>query len=153
MATTKKGPTKGSRVLIKLPFGTTKNGTGGKPGKSQLIMLKSGVAKELGFKPVVQMPTQKVTFKTAAGSRTVTRLVQGSYRRKSVKLIFESPKTIAGSTGTYKSVSLPMPSGVVLNDIVQYFHKGAGKSKGVIALVTADGHRIQWAFDDTKAGA
>lgn len=150
---TKRGPTKGSRVLVELPFGKTVKGKNGKGGKSKLIMLKQGVAKELGFKPVTTLPVQTVTMKTAAGSRTVKRLSQGSYRRKSVKLIFESPKTIAGSTGSYKTVSLPMPSGVTLNDIVQYFHKGAGKSKGVIALISPDGKRIQWAFDDTKAGA
>lgn len=153
MATTRKGPTKGSRVLIKLPFGRTVAPKNGKGGKSQLIMLKAGVAKVLGFKPVTTMPSQKVTFKTAAGSRTTTRISQGSYRRKSVKLIFESPKSISGSSGTYKTVSLPVPNGVLISDIVNYFHKGAGKSKGVIALVTSDGHRIQWAFDDTKAGA
>lgn len=150
MATTKRGPTKGSRVLVKLPFGRT---TTGKNPKGQLVLVKQGVAKELGFTPVKQLPTKQVTFKTAAGSRTVTRISQGSFKRKSVKLIFEKPRSIFGSKGTYKTVSLPMPSGVTVNDIVKYFHTGAGKSKNVIALVTPDGKRIQWSFDNNKAGA
>lgn len=150
MATLRKGPTKGSRVLVKLPFGRTKTG---KNGKSQLILIKQGVAKELGFQVVKQLPKKTVEMKTAAGNRKVTRLSQGSYKRKSVKLVFEKPRAIAGSKGTYKTVSLPMPSGVTIVDIVQYFHTGAGKSKNVIALITPDGKRVQWAFDNNKAGA
>lgn len=146
----RRGPTKGSRVMVKLPFGRTKTG---KNPKSQYIMIKQGVAQALGFKPVTEIPKVTIKTKTAAGQRQITRLVQGSYRRRSVKLIFENPKTIKGSTGTYKSVSLPVPSGVVLADIVAYFQKGAGKGKGVIGLVSSDGRRIQWAFDDSKVGA
>lgn len=139
----KVGPTKGSRILVKLPFGRDKT-SGNKPA-SQLIEVKQGVARVLGFEPVKALPVKTVTFKTARGSAKAPRMGRGSYKRKSVKLIFKAPKTITGSKGQYKSVSLPMPSGVTLDDIVKYFHTGAGKNKGVIALVSPSGRRIQWA--------
>lgn len=139
----RRGPTKGSRILVKLPFGRAKT-SGGKPA-SQLIEVKQGVARVLGFEPVKALPVKTVSFKTASGTARAPRMGRGSYKRKSVKLIFKAPKTIAGSTGQYKSVSLPIPSGVTLDDVVKYFHTGAGRSKGVIALVSPDGRRIQWA--------
>lgn len=137
-----RGPTKGSRILVQLPFGRERTG-GGKPA-SKLISIKQGVANVLGFKPITQIPTKNVRFKTASGSATSTRYQQGSYKRKSVRLIFKAPKTITGSKGSYKSVSMPVPSGVTLDDIVKYFHTGQGKAVGVIAMITPDGRRIQW---------
>jgi len=139
----RRGPTKGSRILVKLPFGSEKT-SGGKLA-SQLIEVKQGVARVLGFEPIRVLPTKTVTFKTARGTARSTRFGRGSWRRRSVKLIFKAPKTITGSTGTYKTVSLPLPSGVTLDDVIKYFHTGAGKSKGVIALVSPDGKRFQWA--------
>ena len=140
---TKRGPTKGSRILVKLPFGRAK--TGGVHKASQYISIKQGVATILGFKPVTNVPTQKVKYKTAKGTATVTRRIEGSYRQRSVRLIFSAPKSIKGSKGTFKSVSMPVPSGVTLDDIVKYFHVGAGKSKGVIGMITPAGKRVQWA--------
>jgi hypothetical protein len=55
MATTKRGPTKGARVLVKLPFGRTVAASGKKPGKSQLVRVKEGVAQELGLKLLGKM--------------------------------------------------------------------------------------------------
>lgn len=141
----KRGPTTGSRILVELPFGKSAKG---KKQVSKLVRVKSGVARTLGLKPVTKLPTKSVKFKTAKGTATVTRLVQGSYRRRSVTLIFESDKKINGKN--FKSVSLPLASGCSINDAVQYFSVGAGKSKDVIALITPDGQRIQWREDKDK---
>lgn len=138
----RQSPSKGSRVLVKLPFAALKTGGGEKAG--QLISIKQGVAKLLGFKPLTKAPTVKVKFKTAKGTATVTRLLQGSYKRRSVKLIFATPQVIIGSRGKFKSVSLPLCSGATIAGAVAYFQVGAGKDKKVIALVTPDGKRIQW---------
>lgn len=135
-------PSKGSRVLVKLPFASAKNGGGKKAG--QLVLIKQGVAKLLDFKPVAKAPVVKVKFKTASGTATVDRLVQGSYRQRSVKLIFSTPQTIVGSQGRFKSVSLPLCSGATIADVVKYFQEGAGKDNKVIALITPAGKRIQW---------
>ncbi|KJH71227.1 hypothetical protein [Aliterella atlantica] len=140
---TRRGPTKGSRILVQLPFGRDKTG-GGKPA-SRLIYIKQGVADALGFKPIRTLPTQQVRYKTASGTATTTRYQKGSYKRKSVTLIFKAPKNITGSTGLYKSVAMPIPSGVTLDDVIKYFHTGAGKSKGVVALISPQGSRMQWA--------
>lgn len=139
----RRGPTKGSRILVKLPFGRDKT-SGGKPA-SQLIEIKQGVANILGFDPVKTLPVKSVKFKTARGFANAPRYGRGSYKRRSVKLIFKAPKTIKGSNGKYKTVSLPLPSGVTLDDVIKYFHTGAGKNKGVIAMVSPDGKRFQWA--------
>lgn len=132
----KRGPTKGNRLLVELPFADK--------DKGNLVMLKQGVAKELGFKPATNIPVKKVTFKTAAGNRTAERLQLGSYKRRSVRLIFTKPRTIPGSKGNYKSVSLPLSRGASIADVVKYFSQEGGKNKGVAALITPDGKRIQW---------
>lgn len=139
----RKGPTKGSRILVKLPFGRTK--TGGGKAASQYISVKQGVATLLGFKPVANVPTKTVRFKTAKGTATTQRRIDGSYKQRSVILIFNAPKSIPGSRGSYKTVSLPIPSGVTLDDVAKYFHVGAGKNKGVIGMITPAGKRVQWA--------
>ncbi|MEH2146256.1 hypothetical protein [Nostoc sp.] len=136
MATKKRGPTKGARVLVELPFGTEVKAAGKKPGKSKYIRVKEGIAKELGFKPVTTMPTV-----TVEGKKRVANI--GSYRRVSVTLIFDKPRTIKGSTGTYASVNLPLGSGCTVTDAVQYFEKHA---KGVVALRTASGQVYRWDF-------
>jgi hypothetical protein len=140
MATTKRGPTKGARVLVKLPFGRTVAAAGKKPGKSQLVRVKQGVAKELGLTPVTSIPTIKVTGKNGSYTRIAAT---GSYRQESVTLIFDSPKAIKGSTGTYKSVSLPLGSGCTVTDAVKYFEKNG---KGVVALRTKSGVVIRWDY-------
>jgi hypothetical protein len=140
MATTKRGPTKGARVLVKLPFGRTVAASGKKPGKSQLVRVKQGVAKELGLVPLKAIPTVKVTGK----SGTYTRIAAtGSYRQESVTLIFDTAKSIKGSTGSYKTVSLPLGSGCTITDAVKYFEKSG---KGVVALRTKNGVVIRWDY-------
>ena len=138
---TRKGPTKGARVLVKLPFGRTVAPSGKKPGKGQYVRIKQGVAQELGFKPVTSLPTVKVTGKTGVYTRLGTR---GSYRQESVTLIFDKPKTIKGSSGTYKTVSLPLGSGCTITDAVKYFEK---QGKGVVGLRTKNGVEIRWDYD------
>jgi hypothetical protein len=141
---TRKGPTKGARVLVKLPFGRTVAASGKKAGKSQLVKVKENVAKELGFKPITTLPTKSVTFKTASGSATVKRVsATGSYRRKSVTLLFNKAKTVGKSPGTYKSVALPLGSGCTVTDAIVYFQKN-GKSKGIVGIRTPDGVTIRW---------
>lgn len=140
---TRKGPTKGARVLVKLPFGRDNV-----PGKSKLVRVKENVAKELGFKPVTTLPTKKVTAKTAKGSATSTRITaQGSMRRASITLIFNKPKTIGKSPGTYKTVSLPLGSGCTVTDAILYFQKN-GKSKGIVGIRTPAGQTIRWDTSD-----
>lgn len=137
---TRVGPTKGVRILVKLPFAETKTG-GGKPA-GDLIRVKSGVAKLLKFQ-AVEAPRKEVTFKTASGTAKAERLKSGAYRGRSVKLIFKQSKTIDGKK--YKSVSLPLCSGASIADVVKYFESGAGKPIGVAGIITPHGKKIMWA--------
>ncbi len=140
----KKGPTKGARILVKLPFGRTVAAAKGKPGKSQLVKVKENVAKELGFKATTTLDTKSVSMKTARGTATFKRVAAvGSYRRQSVTLIFKSAKTVGSSPGTYKSVALPLGSGCTVTDAIVYFQKN-GKAKGIVALRTPDGVTVRW---------
>lgn len=134
---------KGSKVLVKLPFGTTTAATKAtgskkaKPGKSQLIMIHPKIAKELKF-TVVTDRSQSVSFKTAAGTATVNRIVsRGCSRRKSCKLFFDGEKTIDGLK--FKSVNVQMPSGTTVLDFVTYFTTGGGKTLKLAKLITPDG--------------
>lgn len=134
---------KGSKVLVKLPFGTTTAATKasgskkGKPGKSQLVLMHPKVAKELKF-TVVTNRSQSVTFKTASGNVTVNRIVsRGCSRRKSCQLFFETEKTIDGIK--FKSVNVQMPSGTTVIDFVNYFTTGGGKTLKLAKLITPDG--------------
>lgn len=135
---TKKGPTKGGRILVKLPFGRDAKASGKKPGKSTYVRMKEGVAKELGFKPVTSIPTITVTGKTGTYKRIS---VSGSFRQASITLIFDKPKTIPGSAGTYKTVSIPLGTGCTITDAVKYFEKAG---KGVIGVRTQSGQTIRW---------
>lgn len=137
MATKKRGPTKGARVLVELPFGTEKAPSGKKPGKNKYVRVKQGIAQELGFKPVTVQPTR-----TIKGQKQVVNV--GSFRRESVTLIFDKPKTIKGSTGTYKTINLPLGSGCTITDAVEYFQKSG---KGIIGLRTADGQAYRWDYE------
>lgn len=138
MATTKRGPTKGGRILVKLPFGREEKASGKKPGKSQYVRIKENVAKELGFKPVTSIPTITVTGK----SKTYKRIsVSGSFRQRSITLIFDKPKSISGSSGTYKTVSIPLGTGCTITDAVKYFEKAG---KGVVGVRTQSGQTIRW---------
>lgn len=136
---TRQGPTKGSRVLVKLPFAEAKTSSG-KNNAGQHILIKSGVAKYLGFE-AVNAPKKIVEVKVLGGGvAKIERQLRGAYKQRSVKLIFKSPVTITGKS--YKSVSLPLCSGASIADVADYFESGAGKSKKVIALITPHGQRI-----------
>ncbi|BDA73065.1 hypothetical protein CAL7716_072310 [Calothrix sp. PCC 7716] len=139
-----KGPTKGGRILVKLPFGETQKESSKENAKSQYVAIKENVAKALGFKPVDKMPTVQVKAKIGKGNAevTITRLVRGAYKRRSVKLLFKSQKSIGGKS--VKTVSLPLPSGVTMADVAKYFNEGAGKAAGVSGMVTPDGIKVQW---------
>ena len=139
MAGTKRGPTKGARVLIKLPFGKDVKPSGKKPGRSTYVRMKEGVAKELGFKPVSSIPTIAVK-----GVRRVA--VQGSYRQRSITLLLDKPKTITGSKGTYKTLSIPLGTGCTITDAVKYFEKKSGGT--VVGIRTQSGQTIRWGFSD-----
>ena len=133
---TKKGPTKGPRVLVKLPFGQTKKGENGKPGKSQYVRIKQDVAKALGFTVVSEIPTETVTIK----GKTIKRIsVAGSMRRESITVIFTSKKTI-GKSGSYKTVSFPLGSGCTITDAVKHFE---GQTS-VAAIRTSRGQTIRF---------
>lgn len=140
MATTRVGPTKGARILVKLPFAEEKTG-GGKPAGT-LIRVKSSVAKLLKFQ-AVEAPRKEGSFKTASGTAKAERLKSGAYKLRSVKLIFASKKSIDGKQ--YKSVSLPLCSGASIADVVKYFQSGAGKPIGVAGIITPHGKTIMWA--------
>lgn len=141
---TRKGPTKGPRVLVKLPFGETKPGTDKKPGKSQYVRMKQGVAKALGFDVVDKIPLQAVKTKNG----TINRLsVAGSMRRQSITVIFANAKTIAKS-GSYKTVSFPLGSGCTITDAVKYFEDK--KSLGVVAVRTSHGQTIRFGADKSS---
>lgn len=141
----KKGPTKGGRILVELPFGRVEKAVKGKSGgRSKLVKVKENVAAFLGFKAVTSLKTQQVTFKTAKGSATVKRIVsQGSYRRKSVTLLLDKAKSIGKAPYKYKSVDLPLGSGCTVTDAIVYFQKN-GKSKGIIGIRTPDGVTHRW---------
>lgn len=140
---TRNGPTKGGRILVKLPFGKNKAPTSKTRGVSSLVKIKEGVATFLGFKPLSKLPETTIKIKTAAGERTVTRVQNlGSYRRESVTLILKKPTTIPGSKGTYKTLSLPLGSGCTISQAVKWLQ--ANKSNDVIGIRTKDGNRIQW---------
>lgn len=141
-----KGPTKGGRWLVELPFGNKTNptNTGGtrKPGKSKLVKIKQGVAKYLGFTPVKTLPTQNVTFKTAKGTATVKRVPKvGSGGGRSVTLILESDKQIGGKS--VSQINVPLGTGCTNTDAIVYFQKN-GSAKGIIGLVTTQGRRVIW---------
>lgn len=138
MAVTRRGPTKGARVLVKLPFGKEVKATGKKPGKSQYVRMKEGVAKELGFKPVSSIPTITVTGKNGTYKRLS---VSGSFRQKSITLIFTAPRSIKGSTGQYDTVSIPIGTGCTVTDAVKYFEKN---KSFVAGIRTASGQTIRW---------
>lgn len=141
---TRKGPTKGGRVLVKLPFGRTVKPKDGRAGQSQLVKLKENVAKFLDLKPVTKLETTSVKFKTARGTATAKRIKNaGSYRRASVKLILNKASKIGNSPGTYKTVSLPLGSGCTVTDAIVYFQE-KGKSKGIVGLTTPDGRTVRW---------
>ncbi|WP_414529116.1 hypothetical protein [Nodularia chucula] len=128
--------------MVKLPFGRTVAPTNKSGGLSQLALIKQGVADLLKLKPVDKIPTGKVSMKTASGTATFTRVKKvGSYRGESVTLIFAKPQAIKGSTGTYKTVSLPLGSGCNITDAVTYFQSNF---PNIIGLRTRNGHRIQW---------
>jgi hypothetical protein len=140
---TRKGPTKGGRILVKLPFGTNRAPAGKIKGVSTLVKVKEGVAELLGFQPLKDIPQKNVTIKTAAGSRTFKRVQNlGSFRRASVKLILAKPTPIKGSTGTFKTVSLPLGSGCTVSEAAKWLQDN--KSKLCIGIITPDGNRIQW---------
>lgn len=140
---TRRGPTKGSRILVKLPFGTNRAPKGTIKGVSSLVKVKEGIADLLGLKALTKIPESKVTFKTAAGSRTVTRVQKlGSYRQQSITLILKKPTTIKGSKGLYDTVSLPLGSGCTISDAVKWLQEN--KSSIVIGVRTVSGSRIQW---------
>jgi hypothetical protein len=140
MVAKKRGPTKGARILVELPFGTERKASGKVPGKTKFIRIKQGVAIELGFKPA------DISFTKVSGKNGNYEVVgsKGSFRGESVTLIFDKPKTIKGSTGTYKTVSLPLGSGCTITDAIKYFQKSG---HGVVALRTKNGAVTRWGVD------
>lgn len=140
MATKKRGPTKGARILVELPFGTEVKPVGKKPGKSKFVRIKQGVAQELGFKPA-DISYTNVTGKNGNYTRVGSK---GSFRGESITLIFDKPRTIKGSTGTYQTVSLPLGSGCTITDAVKYFQKAG---KGVVAIRSKSGSVTRWDYD------
>jgi len=146
MATKKKGPTKGGRILVKLPFGrTTKPVSGKSSGKNQLVKVKENVAKFLGFEAATELKTQTVSIKTAQGEKRAKRIVnQGSYRRESVTLLLDKARTIGKSPNKYKTINLPLGSGCTVTDAIVYYQTN-GKSKGIVGIRTPDGVTHRWA--------
>jgi hypothetical protein len=149
---TKKGPTKGGRIPVKLPFGDTKKpvaaagGKAAKPGKSQIVLIKQNVAKFMGWKPITEYDIQTVSTKTAAGEVPNKRIARvGSFRRESITLILDKPRKIGDSPGTYKTVNIPLGSGCTVADAIKWFQAN-GKTKGIIGVRTANGQRYQWDF-------
>jgi hypothetical protein len=61
-------------------------------------------------------------------------------------LIFAKPKSIKGSTGTYKTVSLPLGTGCTITDAVKYFEK---QKNGVVGLRTKHGVVIRWDYSQS----
>lgn len=148
----KKGPTKGGRIPVELPFGTDKapkpaaGGKPAKPGKSRVVLIKQNVAKFMGWKPIKQYDTKTVSTDTAQGEVSNKRIGRvGSFRRQSVTLILDKARKIGNSAGTYKTVNVPLGSGCTIADAVKWFQAN-GKAKGIIGLRTANGQRYQWDF-------
>lgn len=140
---TRKGPTKGGRILVKLPFGTNRAPKGNVKGVSSLVKVKEGIADLLGLKPLTKIPESSVSIKTAAGQRSFKRVQNlGSYRRESITLILKKPTTIKGSSGTYKTVSLPLGSGCTISQAVAWLQNN--KSNIIIGIRTVNGNKIQW---------
>lgn len=131
---TRKGPSKGGRILVALPFGKDVAPSGKKPGKSKLVLVKSGIAKFLGFKAVTKLPTAKVKNQTKL--RTV-----GSYRQRSITLLFENAQKVGDSS--YKSINVPLGSGCTVTDAVLYFRSQATSLK-CVGVRTHNGKTYMW---------
>ncbi|MFK0733474.1 MAG: hypothetical protein ACIWVG_20360 [Gloeotrichia echinulata HAB0833] len=136
MATSKKGPTKGGRILVKLPFGKEVKPSGKKPGKNQYVRVKQGVAKELGLDPVSKIPTVDITGK---GGHYTRIGITGSFRQQSITIIFTKARAIKGG-GSYKTVSLPLGSGCTVTDAVEWLQK----KEFVAGVRTQSGQTIRW---------
>lgn len=148
MATKKKGPTKGGRILVDLPFGRNIKAVKDKTkAKNKLVKVKENVAAFLGFKGVTSLKTQQISVKTVQGEKKYKRVLnQGSYRRKSVTLLLDKAKSIGKAPYKYKSIDLPLGSGCTVTDAIVYFQTN-GKSKGIVGIRTPDGVTHRW---DTK---
>ena len=116
-----KGPIKGDRIPIELPFGPKK--------ANRVVLIKRPVADYLGFK-FKQLPFYETKNKgtTSAGKdkgarETTKRFKRGSYRLKSWTLIFE--KAVKIGDRTVKTVSLPVTNHISVSDVVEYFETRA----------------------------
>lgn len=132
--TTRKGPSKGGRILVNLPFGRDVSAKGKKAGKSKLVLLKSGIAKFLNFPAIKNLPTTQVKGKKKI--RTV-----GSYRQRSITLIFDKPQRVGGES--YKTINVPLGTGCTVTDAVMYF-KSQATSLNCVGVRTHNGKTYMW---------
>lgn len=141
----KKGPIKGMRVPIKLPFkGATDN-------SDQFSRIKLPVANFLKFDQAKKDELEysvDVNKKDKTGEKSsvkvkVKRRRNPGYRTRSITIQFgnaTSGKKIQQTVGgkTVYSLSFPITSSVAISDVVEYFESGKGSGLKVIRVIDAN---------------
>lgn len=144
MATTK-GPVKGVRVPIKLPFkGATDN-------SDQFSRIKLPVALFLKFDQAgkndleyfVDVNKKNKGEDKSSAKVKVKRRRNPGFRTRSITVQFGDNKTgqkikqTIGGKSVY-SVSFPITSSVAINDVIEYFESGSGSGLKVMRVVDAN---------------
>ena len=133
-----KGPVKGTRIPVKLPWkGATSN-------EDQFVSMKDTIADLLGFGYADDKDLKyKVKVKTKNGSKTVTRRRRPGYRTRAVRCEFGKDangnrisKKIGGKT--CESFQFPITTSVPIDEVVKFFETGGGKGLKVKRLVEAN---------------
>lgn len=144
-------PTLGTRIPIKLPWkGATDN-------KDQFVSMKDSVADFFGFEEATE---QELTYKVkvqkkdksdgekVTGTVEVERPLRPGYRQRAIRVIFQKGKKGSGTKSStlsgkavkinnkeYKSLQFPITTSVPINEVVNFFKKGAGSKLGALRIV------------------
>lgn len=142
-----KGPVKGTRIPVKLPW---KGATNNEP---QFVSMKDVVAGELGFDMAEDKDLEyEVAVKIKGGTKKVTRRRTPGYRTRAVRCEFgttKNGKKITRKIGgkTVASFQFPITPSVPINEVVKFFEKNATakklKVKRVVEANTGQGYPVR----------
>jgi hypothetical protein len=138
-------PIEGNRIPVKLPFkGATDN-------SDQFVSMKAVVAAFLDLKEASKTDLEyEATVKKkgeAGGTVKVKRRRRPGYRQRSIKITFRTGRPAApGRQSTlvgdlrqvgrkkYASIQFPITKSCSMNEIVQWFESGGGKTLKVLTI-------------------
>lgn len=112
-----------------------KSGTGqGAGSKSQYIFMLKSVAAKLGIEPVKTLPTvTRKAPKTSKKKSESKMVVRGSSGAKRIKVPVPGTERAAKKGASVKYVSVPIPSGATLSDVIAFLGKASKKPKSFIS--------------------